>query len=152
MLGVILSFFFATRINKDQPSVCDKSYLEGDLALNGNYLTAAVLNRNWNNDFWTISIFVSSNRGNTWDKVKDLMGTFDDGWNMDTSLYVITDPSVSIVGDNPNGFYLIGLAKRKSIDSLRMIVFCRNLTNPSISSYWKCYNMHKYNPTKRDKP
>ena len=149
---LLTAFFFATRINKDIPSYCYQSYLEGDLALNGGYLVAAVLNRNWPNTFWTISIFVSSDRGNTWNYVKDLIGTFDDGWVMDTSRYAIVDPSVSIMGDNPSGFYLIGLAHSKTSPTSRMIVFCRTFSDPHVASNWHCYNMHEYNPRRRDKP
>ncbi len=65
MLPLAVSFF-ATRINSDIPNYCYQSYLEGDLALNDGYLVAAVLNRNWPNKFWTISIFVDTTRGTNW--------------------------------------------------------------------------------------
>ncbi len=60
---------------------CSKSYLEGDLALNDGYVVAAILNKNWPTSFWTISIFVSTDRGNSWSHVKDLIRTFTDGGN-----------------------------------------------------------------------
>ena len=149
---LLMALFFATRINKAIPNYCSQSYLEGDLALNDGYIVAAVFNRNWPNTFWTISIFASNNRGHIWNHVKDLMGTFSDGWVMDTSEYMMADPSVSIMGDNPNGFYLIGLAYSRTSPTSRMIVFCIDSLNPRVASNWECYNMHRYNPTRRDKP
>ena len=153
MLPLAVSFF-ATRINSDIPNYCYQSYLEGDLALNDGYLVAAVLNRNWPNKFWTISIFVDTTRGTNWLHVKDLIGTFDDGWVMDTSRYAIVDPSVSIMGDNPNGFYLIGMVSLKDTSrrDSNMIVFCRAFSDPHLSGSWYCYNMHEYSPRRRDKP
>ncbi len=153
MLPLVVSFF-ATRINSDIPNYCYQSYLEGDLALNDGYLVAAVLNRNWPNKFWTISIFVDTTRGTNWLHVRDLIGTFDDGWVMDTSRYAIVDPSVSIMGDNPNGFYLIGMVSLKDTSrrDSNMIVFCMAFSDPHLSGSWYCYNMHEYSPKDRDKP
>ena len=153
MLPLVVSFF-ATRINSTIPNYCYQSYLEGDLALNDGYLVAAVLNRNWPNKFWTISIFVDTTRGTNWLHVKDLIGTFDDGWVMDTSRYAIVDPSVSIMGDNANGFYLIGMVSLKDTSrrDSNMIVFCMAFSDPHLSGSWYCYNMHEYSPKNRDKP
>ena len=39
--------FFSTRINTGFPSSCLRSYLEGDIALNGNYMVATILGRNF---------------------------------------------------------------------------------------------------------
>ena len=154
MLLLIASPFSATLINKDVPYKCSQSYLEGDLALNDGYVVVALENKNWPNTFWTISIFTSDDRGNTWVHAKDLIGTFDDGWVMDTSRYAIVDPSVSIMGDSSTGFYLIGMVSLKDTvykDS-NMIVFCRVFSAPYWSGSWYCYNMHEYNPRRRDKP